>query len=64
MYQIIILKSYINNLTELDKKNFNLLNEKLIFVVKVFLGCDGVLANGCVLAQVGTSQVRTRMLAL
>ena len=26
-------------------------------VTKVLLGCDGVMANGCVLATVGTSQV-------
>ena len=26
-------------------------------VTKVLLGCDGVMANGCVLASVGTSQV-------
>ena len=27
-------------------------------VTKVLLGCDGVMANGCVLATVGTSQVK------
>ena len=26
-------------------------------MTKVLLGCDGVMANGCVLATVGTSQV-------
>ena len=29
-------------------------------VTKVLLGCDGVMANGCVLATVGTSQVRSQ----
>ena len=29
-------------------------------VTKVLLGCDGVMANGCVLATVGTSQVSSQ----
>ena len=32
-------------------------------VTKVLLGCDGVMANGCVLATVGTSQVNLPHLA-
>ena len=31
-------------------------------VTKVLLGCDGVMANGCVLATVGTSQVNIKHL--
>ena len=31
-------------------------------VTKVLLGCDGVMANGCVLATVGTSQVKLQHL--
>ena len=31
-------------------------------VTKVLLGCDGVMANGCVLATVGTSQVRSALM--
>ena len=31
-------------------------------VTKVLLGCDGVMANGCVLATVGTSQVTLQTL--
>ena len=31
-------------------------------VTKVLLGCDGVMANGCVLATVGTSQVNNKPL--
>eukprot|EP00092_Neocalanus_flemingeri_P082989 GFUD01104087.1.p1 GENE.GFUD01104087.1~~GFUD01104087.1.p1 ORF type:complete len:725 (+),score=224.08 GFUD01104087.1:61-2175(+) len=33
------------------------LSQVLPTVTKVLLGCDGVMANGCVLANVGTSQV-------
>jgi len=33
------------------------LSQVLPSVTKVLLGCDGVMANGCVLANVGTSQV-------
>merc|ERR1719447_2341737 len=32
-------------------------SQLLASVTKVLLGCDGVMANGCVLATVGTSQV-------
>ena len=33
------------------------ISQVLPSVTKVLLGCDGVMANGCVLATVGTSQV-------